>query len=157
MATTSASVFIDTNVLVYANIASAPFHQQALDAIYRLWDADVDLWISRQVLREYMATVTRPQRFMQPIPTEQTVIRVAYFQSLFRIADDTVDVTAELLQLVQTYPTGGKQIHDANIVATMRVYGIDTVLTQNVDDFKRFVPRIQLIPLMPPQTEEQAP
>jgi predicted nucleic acid-binding protein len=36
------------------------------------------------------------------------------------------------------YPIGGKQVHDANIVATMLVYGIPCLLTHNAKDFERF-------------------
>ncbi len=32
----------------------------------------------------------------------------------------------------------GKQAHDANLVATMLVHGVDRLLTFNGDDFKRF-------------------
>ena len=35
-------------------------------------------------------------------------------------------------------PTGGKQVHDANIVATMIAYDVRTLLTYNLDDYKRF-------------------
>ncbi len=52
--------FIDTNVLVYSTAESAPFHQQARAALAREATAG-PLAISRQVLREYLATVTRPQ------------------------------------------------------------------------------------------------
>ena len=45
------------------------------------------------------------------------------------------------------YPTLGKQVHDANIVATMLAHGIDMLLTLNVDDFKRFEDKITLISL----------
>jgi len=41
-------------------------------------------------------------------------------------------------------------VHDANIVATMLTYGIDTLLTLNIDDFKRFADKIMLLnPLKP--------
>ena len=33
---------------------------------------------------------------------------------------------------------GGKQVHDANIIATMKVYGIPALLTRNTEDFERF-------------------
>ena len=33
---------------------------------------------------------------------------------------------------------GGEQVHDANVVATMLVHGIGTVVTMNTDDFTRF-------------------
>lgn len=66
MATTAAeqpALFIDTNVLVYANVAEAPLHQAALSALQSARDAGRTLWISRQVLREYLVTLTRPQAF----------------------------------------------------------------------------------------------
>ncbi|MBL8131909.1 MAG: hypothetical protein JNL42_08630 [Anaerolineae bacterium] len=44
-----------------------------------------------------------------------------------------------------SYPTSGKQVHDANLVATMLVYGIDTLLTINMDDLKRYMDRITLV------------
>jgi predicted nucleic acid-binding protein len=43
---------------------------------------------------------------------------------------------------------GGKQVHDANIVATMQVYGIDQLLTHNVTDFDRFTEFITVLPLI---------
>jgi len=46
----------------------------------------------------------------------------------------------KLIDLIQEFPTAGKQIHDANIVATMLVNGVDFLLTYNKDDFKRFFP-----------------
>ena len=33
---------------------------------------------------------------------------------------------------------GGKQVHDANVVATMLAHGAGTVVTMNVEDFARF-------------------
>jgi predicted nucleic acid-binding protein len=41
-------VFVDTNVLVHANVAESPFHQVALKAIQIRYEAGVELWISRQ-------------------------------------------------------------------------------------------------------------
>lgn len=43
-----------------------------------------------------------------------------------------------LLRLLTVTPTGGKQIHDANIVATMMAYNIPVLLTFNRRDFERF-------------------
>ena len=60
------SLFIDTNVLIYANIATAPLHEAALAALRDAYQAERPLWISRQVLREFIAARTRPQTFAQP-------------------------------------------------------------------------------------------
>jgi len=52
--------------------------------------------------------------------------------------------------LVTAVPTRGRRIHDANIVATMLVYGVRRLLTNNTDDFVRFAAFIDVLPLVPP-------
>ncbi len=59
-------LFIDTNILIYANVVTAPFHEQALSAIKSAHQAERPLWINRQVLREFIAARTRPQTFAPP-------------------------------------------------------------------------------------------
>ncbi len=59
-------VFLDTNILVYANIAEAPLHDAALEVIRTREQAGFSLWISRQVLREYLAVLTRADTFDRP-------------------------------------------------------------------------------------------
>lgn len=51
-------MFVDTNVLVYASWRAAPLHTQTL-AAYRA--AGVPLVISRQIIREFFATLYRPR------------------------------------------------------------------------------------------------
>lgn len=146
MATTAAeqpALFVDTNVLVYANIAEAPLHQAALSALQSARDAGRTLWISRQVLREYLVTLTRPQTFAA-VPRATVMEQVRLFVGRFQVADDTETVTAKLLDLMAKVPGGGKQVHDANIVATMLAYGIPALLTHNGRDFERFEDRIRI-------------
>lgn len=131
-------IFLDTNVLIYANAAESPLHQVALRAIETQYNAGVELSISRQVLREYLATFSRPQRFMNPRPIATVVERIRFFQKRFRVVEDGPHVTEQLLTLLQQITVGGKQVHDANIVATMLAYGIPRLLTNNTDDFVRF-------------------
>lgn len=139
MATTDDSaLFVDTNVLVYANVATAPFHDAALAALQAAHRAGRPLWLSRQVLREFIATRTRPQTFAQPSPPDVVIERVRYFEEHFEVADDTPAVTERLLQLLKNHTLGGKQVHDANIVATLQAYAIPALLTHNVKDFERF-------------------
>ena len=46
--------------------------------------------------------------------------------------------TTVLLTLIERFNVGGNQVHDANIIATMQVYGIRNLITHNISDFKRF-------------------
>jgi predicted nucleic acid-binding protein len=55
-----------------------------------------------------------------------------------RVLDENEKVNLRLLTLLDDIRCAGKQVHDANIVATMLVHGVDTLVTINVDDFARF-------------------
>jgi predicted nucleic acid-binding protein len=142
-------LFIDANVLVYAAVSQSPFHAEARRAIHAQQTAGAELWISRQVLREYLATLSRPQTFSLPQPSEVLAEDVRRFESSFSIAEDGPAVTSKLLELLETHLVGGKQIHDANIVATMLTYDIRAILTHNADDYARFVGLITVLPLVP--------
>ena len=140
-------LFVDTNVLVYANAAEAPQHEVALAALHQWRQRGAELWISTQVLREYMALLTRPQTFTRPIDRPVLIERVRYFMEHFRVTCETPRVAEKLLMLVQDVDVGGKQIHDANIVATMLAQNITHVLTHNVADFERFDVFVTVVPL----------
>ena len=143
----SDAVFIDTNVLVYANLALSPFHQQAQQQLRRLDEQDCSLWISRQVLKEYLSAMTRRSDLTGEIPIASLVEDVRYFASYFHVAEENASVTERLLDLSEQVAVGGKQVHDANIVATMQVYNIPQLLTHNTDDFNRFCQFITVLPL----------
>ncbi len=132
------ALFIDTNILIYANVMTAPFHEQALNAIKAAHQAARPLWISRQVLREFIAARTRPQTFAESSAPDVAIKRVRYLEEQFQVADDTATVTEQLIKLMEDVKIGGKQVHDANIVATMLAYDIPCLLTHNVKDFRRF-------------------
>lgn len=150
MATTGAEdTFIDTNILVRSTVLKAPLHSEARQAIQDRQDLGSRLWVSQQVLREYMVNLTRPQTYADPPPVEVVLADVRDFQRRFSIAEDSPAVMEKLLELIGQIPIGGKQVHDANIVATMLVHGIPALLTHNVSDYNRFRHLITIVPLVP--------
>ena len=64
--------------------------------------------------------------------------RVRFFAQRFWVVEDGPEVRARLLQLLAAYRVAGKQVHDANLVATMLAHGITRLLTFNAADFNRF-------------------
>ena len=148
---TDDAVFIDTNVLVYAKLALSPFHVAAETWLKRLEAQEVELRIGRQTLGEYLSAMTRPHTLTEQIPVPALIQDVRDFMERFQVAEDGGRVTVKLLSLMNEVPIGGKQVHDANIVATMLVYGIPRLLTHNGDDFKRFAHHVEIIPLVHPQ------
>ncbi len=99
--------------------------------------SSIPIWISRQVIRKYLVTLTRPQVF-ENLPRATVLERIDQFFERFQVADDTAAVSEQLIKLMGDFKIGGKQVHDANIVATMLAYDIPCLLTHNVKDFQRF-------------------
>jgi predicted nucleic acid-binding protein len=141
--------FIDTNILVFGVLTSSPLHAQAVQALEEREQAGVELWISRQILREYVSALTRGVPGTSVVPMPAVVTDLVAFQSRYRIAEDGQSVTDQFLMLLGAVPVGGKQVHDANIVATMLAHGLKRLLTHNVADFRRFSAWIDVIPLVP--------
>ena len=105
-------------------------------------------WTSRQVLREFLAATTRPGAVTPPPTPDALTQAIRQFETEFEIADKDAAVTAILLDLLKSRTIQGKQIHDANIVATIRRYAISSLLTHNIADFTRYLPDINLLPLI---------
>ena len=111
----------------------------------RAFSDDEPLTISCQVIREYLAVVTRPQNWPVPITYDEALEDVSRLLSTYELLEDGPVVTDRLLELCRSVPAGGKQIHDANIVATMLAYGERRLLTLNATDFRRYADRIELV------------
>jgi predicted nucleic acid-binding protein len=139
--------FVDTNILVFASERRAPLHAVALQAMRDVRTSGSPIWVSRQILREYVAVLSRPQIWGIPQPIATLVGEVRWFERRFRVAEDNPRVTVHLLRLLQEIPAAGKQVHDANIVATMQTYGIPRLLTHNDADFARYAGIITVVPL----------
>ncbi len=138
-------MFIDTNVLVYSRILEAPYHAVARASLERAFRSPEPLRISRQVIREYLAVVTRPQVWTVALTREEALEDVARLMDSFEVLEDGPMVTEFLMTLCREVPVGGRQIHDANIVATMLAHGERRLLTFNAEDFLRYGDRITLI------------
>jgi len=140
MATTGDNrCFVDTNVLVYANLLGSVHHKAALEMLRHADVAALELSISSQIAREYLAAVSRPQpNGPPPLTMAMAVAQVRLMLQRFQIIEDGPEIRARLLTLLTTYPVAGKQVHDTNIVATMLANGVTRLLTFNVADFRRF-------------------
>ncbi len=138
-------MFVDTNVLVRARFEAAPSHSLARRRMQEAGESGEALRISRQVLREYLATVTRPQSWSSPVAMDAALAHIAALEAVFDILEDGPRVTQTLTGLCREVPVAGRQIHDANIAATMLAHGERRLLTFNAGDFRRYGERIELI------------
>ena len=138
-------MFIDTSVLVNARIRGAPDHDAARTALERALGNPEPLRISRQVIREYLAVVTRRQPWPVNMPLEDALADVDRLVGSFEVLENGPLVTETLVSLCREVPAGGQQIHDANILATMLAHGEHRLLTFNAAHFRRYSNRIQLV------------
>lgn len=138
-------MFIDTNVLVNSRILEAPEHHLARARLERAVQQAEPLRISRQVVREYLSVVTRPQTWTVPITLPDALDDADRLIRNFEILEDGPVVTERLIALCREIAVGGRQIHDANIVATMLAHGERRLFTFNTADFRRYGNRIELI------------
>lgn len=136
-------IFLDTNILVYLANEDSPFHPEVLKKFKEIADK-YELWISRQVLREYAVVMTRQGIVEKPLSSNEIVSDIEKWAGVFQVADETEEVTQNLVELIEHYDIKGKKIHDTNIVATMMANSIPNLFTLNTNDFKKFI-KIQLI------------
>ena len=99
-------MFIDTNVLVKSRVPSAPDHDAARASLERAFRDPEPLRISRQVIREYLAVVTRPQTWPVAITREDALNDVSRLIGSFEILEDGPVVTESLVGLCREIPAG---------------------------------------------------
>ena len=141
-------VMLDTNVLLAATDERRAEHRDAL-TILNDWAArHTDLCVSGQVLREYLSVATRP---LGPnglgLNLSEALENVRAICARTTLLAEDSKVADRLLGLLADIECRGKQVHDANLIATMLVHGIGTVVTMNLADFVRFEGHVSLIRL----------
>ncbi|MCY3917268.1 MAG: type II toxin-antitoxin system VapC family toxin [Chloroflexi bacterium] len=137
----SANVFIDTGVLLRFTLTGMKDprdERKCKDQLNRYFEEGTELWISNQVIREFCVRATHSRTYEKPLSGKQVIHKVLSFPGRFRIAEETPAVRQKLLELIESYGMEGAQIHDANYVATMLEYGVDTICTLNLRHFRRF-------------------
>lgn len=89
MATTGADkLFVDTNVLIHATIPAASLHQVARERLEENYQAGTEIWISRQILREFVAALTRPQPISPALPVSTVIAEARFYEMRFTVANE---------------------------------------------------------------------
>jgi predicted nucleic acid-binding protein len=141
-------VVLDTNVLLAATDEGRSAHADAVAAL-DLWPAlGVSLYTSGQIIREYLCVATRPvDSNGLGLGTQDALSNARSLRGRMHLLSEDRRVADELCDLLDGTDCAGKQVHDANLVATMLVHGVAAVVTANVEDFERFVRHITVVEL----------
>ncbi len=128
-------VFLDTSLIVAATVEVHPSHDIAAAYVDQAVSDGVELCISPQVCREFLVVLTRQPVSAREFSLSEALGALNVWTTGCRVLQATLD---ELLSLVETHGVRGKQVHDCNIVATMRANGVERLATRNGSDFKRY-------------------
>ena len=132
-------LFCDTNVLLSAVDRKRTLHRQALHVLNALPTQGTELCLSGQIVREFLVVCTRPVDVNGLGLSPRLAIRnVEAIIERSTILDENRGVATRLRHLARTARCTGKQLHDANIVATMQEHGLSRLVTGNLTDFRRF-------------------
>jgi predicted nucleic acid-binding protein len=136
---TGSVVFVDTNVLLAATDRERAGHGEARQVLQAASSHGLHLAVSGQIVREYLVVSTRPVASNGlGMVSANALSNVDAFLTRVLLYDETDAVCRRLRALVRDYGLAGVRIHDANIVATMLVHGVDTIVTENATGFAGF-------------------
>lgn len=76
----------------------------------------------------------------------EVIEEVRAIETLLVLLPDIPGIYPEWKRIVARHQVQGVKVYDARLVAVMNVYSIDSILTFNVDDFKRYSPVTALHP-----------
>jgi toxin-antitoxin system PIN domain toxin len=130
---------VDTNVLVYAEITSSPFHETAR-AVLRDLAEGAEAWaLPWPCAYEFLRVVTHPRVYHPPVPTPVALadlLAILASPSLTMLGESDRHV-AVLESVVARSGVTGNLVFDAHIVALCVEHGVSTLVTGDLD-FLRF-------------------
>lgn len=129
----------DTNVILRLVHRRDPLHMTMRGAVRKLHRDGHQVCLVPQNCVEFWNVATRPAArngYSLSINEADTSLRL--IERLFSILPDQAAVYEEWRKLVVQFSVAGVQVHDARLVAAMRVHSITHILTANTDDFTRY-------------------
>jgi predicted nucleic acid-binding protein len=148
---TEGRFLIDTNVLIYATLPAELRYPAARNVLEQAYKTPGRAFISAQNLAEMYPTLTGPRT--QP-PDSPYVARrkIAVMGRLcaVEVLPLTFDVVSGALALCERQGVTRQRYYDMQLVATMRLYDIPVIVTENRKDFEGIADITALNPFSSP-------
>jgi predicted nucleic acid-binding protein len=134
-----ARYLVATNVLIRWVRREAPEYRIVNESVQRMAQTGGTPCYTSQILSEFWNVLTRPADRngygLSPIEANRRAIDV---ESSLHLLPDSLAVHHEWRRLLVDCGISGVQVHDARLVASMLVHGVQRILTFNTRDFARF-------------------
>ncbi len=127
-------MLIDSNILIYAINRRSPKHKKARQF---LKENLTDLEISHQNILETIRVLTH-KKFSNPMEPRKALDSIFGLVQACRVISPDSSTIYISAQLIKEHKLSGNRIFDAYLAATALSNYIDTLVTDNTDDFEKF-------------------
>ena len=132
-------VLVDTNILLRSAQPGHPLCAQATHAVSKLIRQNEAVFFCSQTIAEFWNVATRPGDLNGlGLSHEEALQEVASIEKLLTLLPDIPPIYLAWKEIVRDHKVQGVKVYDARLVATMNVYSVESVLTFNAVDFKRY-------------------
>lgn len=130
---------VDTNILVYAEIASSRHNQGARELLRELAEGSLPWAIPWPCIYEFLRVVTHPRVFHPPAPLEIALgdLKAVLDSPSLLLLTETPRHFKVMETILRDSGVTGNLIHDAHIAALCVEHGVTELLTGD-RDFSRF-------------------
>jgi toxin-antitoxin system PIN domain toxin len=130
---------VDTNVLVYAEIRSSPWHEVARRLLTEVAEGPVPWAIPWPCMYEFLRVVTHPRVYHPPVPLALALqdLRRLMASPTLVLLHETPNHIRIMLEVLSQTGVSGNLIHDAHIAALCLEHGVGEIITGD-RDFKNF-------------------
>ena len=132
-------VLVDTNILLRSAQPNHPLCAQATQAVSTLLRRNDAVFFRSQNIAEFWNVATRPTDVNGlGFSHEEVLTEVGSIENLLTLLPDVPAIYLVWKQIVEDHRVQGVKVYDARLVAVMGVYAVESVLTFNTADFKRY-------------------
>jgi len=130
---------VDTNVLIYAEVRSSPWHGAARRLLTDLAEGVLPWAIPWPCVYEFLRVVTHPRIYHPPVPLSVALgdLRRVLESPALVLLHETPAHPDVMMRVLEESGVSGNLVHDAHIAALCLEHGITELITGD-RDFARF-------------------
>jgi predicted nucleic acid-binding protein len=133
-------ILLDTNILVHAYNKSSPNQKEAADIVRKAMQGEIEACLTPQILYELFAVVTNPKRVEKPLSNKEAVdlcIDLWECNEIEKLNPSGV-APAEVFKLTKILKLSRAKIFDCALAVVAKENSIETIYTENTEDFKGY-------------------
>ena len=133
-------ILLDTNILVHSHNKGSKYQKRAGDVVRRAMRGEIEACIAPQILYEFFAVVTNPNRVERPLSfDEATEICLDLWECReIEKVNPTAMTPKKVFEVVKERKLFGGRIFDCVLAVTAQENGVEIIYTENVEDFEGY-------------------